>query len=217
MQTQETFKRSGRDVKALSIKDSSTITMASLEAMRKMGVSFDSADMNEMMKYHGVGMDAGLVDPITAASITTPIQFLQAWLAGFVHVATAPRRADTLLGISVQGAWEDEEIVQPLLEYAGRVKEYGDYTNIPLSSWNVNFERRSIVRFEEGLRVGRLEEKRSARVRVDSSASKRNAAMQALEINRNEVAFFGYNNGANRTYGMLNDPQLLPYVNALNG
>lgn len=77
----------------------------------------------------------------------------------------------------------------------------------------MSFERRTVVRFEEGLRVGNLEEARSAAVRVNSAATKRDSAGLALEIQRNLIGFNGYNSGNGRTYGLLNDPGLPAYVN----
>lgn len=212
----ETFYKSGRDVAALKLKKEA-VSMQTLSGLSAMGIAIDQSDFADMARLHGVGMDAGLVAPLTSASIATPVQFLQEWLPGFVHVVTSPRRIDELIGIATQGRWEDEEIVQGVLEYTGNSQPYGDETNIPLSSWNTNFERRTIVRFEEGMRVGRLEEARAAAIKIDSSSSKRNAASEALEIQRNKVGFFGYNGGDNRTYGFLNDPQLLAYVNAPTG
>lgn len=153
---------------------------------------------------------------VTTASIATPVQFLQAWLPGFVRVTTAARKIDDILGILTAGSWEDEEVIQGVLEPTGEAVEYGDYTNVPLSSWNVNFERRTVIRWERGIVVGRLEEARTARMRVNDAAEKRSAAALALEIMRNRVGFYGYNGGANRTYGLLNDPSLPAYVTAAN-
>lgn len=42
-------------------------------------------------------------------------------------------------------------------------------------------------------------------------------AATALEIQRNRVGFYGYNDGAGRTYGFLNDPNLPNYVSLPNG
>lgn len=167
----------------------------------------------------GSGMDAltPLASSITTGSISTPVQFLQAWLPGFVHVITSARKADELLGISTVGSFEDEEVIQGILEPMGSAVPYGDYTNVPLSSWNVNFQRRSIVRFEQGARIGVLEELRAARMRVSTAAEKRNAAALQLELARNDVAFYGYNAGNNRTYGYLNDPNLPAYVSPTTG
>lgn len=181
--------------------------------LARMGICLDSMDVQQMADILSAhGMDADLVAPLTSASVTTPVQFLQAWLPGFVEIITAARKIDTLVGITTQGRWEDEEIVQGVMEHTGDATAYGDYTNVPLSSWNVNFERRSIVRFEEGMMVGKLEEARAAAMQANASQSKREAAARALEIIRNRVGFFGYNNGSNRTYGLLNDPALPAYV-----
>jgi len=177
--------------------------------LSRIGICFDAADVQQMMAF---AMDADLTVPLTTASVATPIQFLQAWLPGFVEMITAARRIDTLIGITTQGSWIDEEIVQGIMEHTGSAVPYGDYTNVPLSSWNANFERRSIVRFEEGMQIGRLEEGRAAAMKVNSPEEKRKAAAIALEILRNMVGFYGYNSGANRTYGFLNDPSLPAYV-----
>jgi hypothetical protein len=159
-------------------------------------------------KMMRAAMDTDLPPTITTPSITTPIQFLQNWLPGFINVITGARKIDDLIGVSTSGAWEDEEIVQGILEQLGTSVPYGDYTNIPKSSWNSNWEARTVVRFEEGMGVGVLEEARTARVNINSAEQKREAATLALEILRNNIGFFGYNNGHNRTYGFLNDPNL---------
>lgn len=185
-----------------------------LPDLSRLGIGLDEKTVAKMVA--GIGMDNQ--EPlVTTASITTPVQFLQNWLPGFVHVITAARKIDELVGISTIGSWEDEEVVQGILELTGQSVPYGDYTNVPFSSWNANYERRTVVRFEEGMRVGSLEEARAARVRINSASSKRDAAALSLEIQRNNVGFYGFNNGANRTYGFLNDPALPAYANATNG
>jgi len=145
---------------------------------------------------------------ITTPSVVVPLQFLQSWLPGFVEIITQARNIDELVGMSTIGDWADEEIVQGTLEQLGTAVIYNDYTNVPLSSWNANWERRTIVRSEEGLSVGVLEEARAAKVQINSSEQKRGAATLALEIQRNYIGFYGFNGGNNRTYGFLNDPNL---------
>lgn len=185
------------------------------------GISLDSDDVLKMAhayrRCYDVGMDADLTAPLTTASLTTPVQFLQSWLPGFTEVITAARRIDMLVGITTQGDWRDEEVVQGVLEKVGNARLYNDLSNTPLASWNVNYERRTIVRFEEGMSVGRLEEQRAAAIRVNSPEAKRGAAANSLEIERNRIGFNGFNSGSNRTYGFFNSPQLPAYVNVPNG
>lgn len=177
------------------------------EHLDRHGICVDEAIVHRMMAT----MDA-LQPTVTTGSIATPVQFLQNWLPGLVYVLTAARKIDDLIGISTTGAWEDLEIVQQVMELTGNAMPYGDYANLPYASWNTNFERRTVVQFEEGMLVGRMEEARSARMRIDSGNQKRQSCALFLEINRNAVGFFGYNNGLNRTYGFLNDPALPAYV-----
>jgi hypothetical protein len=98
------------------------------------------------------------------------------------------------------------------MDVTGDALPYGDYANIPFSSWTSEYVQRTIVRFEQGMRVGKLEQERAAKMNANSADAKRQGAAQTLEIARNQVGFVGYNNGANKTYGFLNDPALSGYI-----
>jgi len=186
------------------------------QALAKIGINLPPAQVAQMARAVGYAMDdqQGLV---TTATIGTPVQFLQQWLPGFVRIQTAARKIDNLIGMSTVGSWEDEEVVQGVLEPVGGAVPYADYSNVSLSSWNVNFERRTVVRFEKGTEVFRLEAARAARLRIDSAAEKRNSAALSLEVQRNTIGFSGYNGGNNRTYGFLNDPSLPAYYTVAAG
>lgn len=160
-----------------------------------------------------VGMDA-IQQPITTPSNAVPLQFLQNFMPGHVGIATAVRQADLILGASTIGSWEDEQVVIRTIEIGGTVAPYSDTSNTPYTSWNPNFVQRTVVRFETGILVGRLEEARVSRIQENSAAIKRNAATLNLSIQRNAIGFYGYNSGNDKTYGMLNDPNLLSYNNA---
>jgi hypothetical protein len=210
----------GRDVRPLVMTADDVRNYAALSGI---GINLSDRLIGEMMD--GIGMDAGDdvgITPaplagLTTASITTPVQFLQNWLPGFVRILTAARKIDELIGIMTVGAWEDEEIVQGVLEPTGTAQPYGDYTNVPLSSWNTNFVVRNVVRFEQGMLVGMLEEARAARIRISTAAEKRSAAAVALDIQRNRVGFYGYNDGSGACYGFLNDPNLPGYNTVATG
>jgi len=183
--------------------------VADYAALSDLGINLPNRQVRAMAAY---AMDSGNQADVTQPSITTPVQFLQNWLPGFVKVITAARKIDELVGITTTGSWEDQEIVQGLLEPIGNAVPYGDYTNVPLASWNTNFVRRTVIRFEKGIKIGMLEEARAARIRISTSAEKRASAALALEIQRNLVGFYGFNGGNNLTYGFLNDPNLPAYV-----
>lgn len=183
------------------------------DGLKKLGIDLNhNGSIGHMMH----AMD-NLQPLVTTGTITTPVQFLQSWLPGFVHIITSSRKIDDLVGLSTMASWEDEEIVQGVMELVGTAVPYGDYTNIPFNSWNTNFERFTVVRFEVGMQVSNLEEARASRIRVDTGSSKRESSALSLEVQRNAVGFFGYNSGLNRTYGFLNAPGLPAYVTAANG
>jgi hypothetical protein len=203
--------RNVRQFKNFNVKD--------YRGLRTIGIDINDHAVHQMMdarEQMKPFVDA-IQGDILANSFTTPIQFLQTWLPGFVNMITAARKIDKLVGRATVGSWEDEEIIQGSMELTGGSVPYGDYTNTPFSSWQATYERRTIVSFEEGLQVGLKEAARAARVRIDSAGRKRAAAALALEIRRNSIGFNGFNNGANRTYGFLNDPNLPAYVAVVAG
>ena len=204
------------DIPARNVRQlPSEVVAKDIRGAMDMGFGFmDQSVMRDMALAYA--SDAALQTSISTATIPGLIQFLQNWLPGQVHVMTAAREIDNLVGIKTQGSWEDEQIVQELLENIGYATPYGDYTNVPLADWNLNFVNRTVCRFELGMRVGNLEEARASRVRVNSGEAKRQSAGLALEITRNLVGFNGYNSGNDNTYGFLNDPGLPAYVTVAN-
>lgn len=197
-----------------------------VEALKAIGIVMDedwvnvmagSKTLKDMARWGMDAIPAAIQPTITTASIQVPIQFLQNWLPGFVFAVTAPREIDEFVGISTSGSWEDAEVVQGILERIGYPTLYGDLTNIPFSSWNTNFYTRNVVRFEEGMHIGKLETAEAARMRVDNAGMKRQAAALNLDIVRNAVGYYGFNNGDNNTYGFLNDPGLPAYVQVASG
>lgn len=226
----ERSRKDARDFKPVSMTGAQ-VTADLLPHLSAMGIQVDGFNggkvremVENLLSRDGFAMDTNDVGiaPVPLSGLTTPaipgiVQFLQAWLPGMVRVLTGARKIDEFVGLSTVGSFEDEEVVQSVLENTGVAVPYGDHTNIPLSSWNLNFERRTIVRFEQGMEVGYLESLRSARVRVDTASEKRTSAALGLDIQRNRLGFYGYNGGLNRTYGFLNDPALPAYVNVPNG
>lgn len=216
----------GEQVRPYEFKEK--LTAAAVQQLARIGISMDHATVSSQIDclaragvfsaQAGQGMDSAFIAPQTTPSIPTPIQFLQQWLPGFVKIMTAARKIDDIVGINTVGSWEDEEIVQGIVEPAGTAAEYGDWSSIPLTSWNTNFEKRTVVRGEMGFTVGLLEEGRASAMRLNSADTKRQQAGVSLEIFRNAVGFYGWTaKGGNRTFGFLNDPNLPAFISAPSG
>jgi hypothetical protein len=206
-----------RDAMDAVMRDGGVNKITNTAEMRKLGIGFaDSTTVQQIARRYSGSRVTGAMDAlqptVTTGSVITPIQFLQQWLPGFVHVITQALKIDELVGINTVGSWEDYQIVQGIMELTGTASVYDDYTPVPLASFNTNFVNRSVVRFEEGMWIRRLEQAVAARIRVSDDAMKRNAAALQLEIARNRVGFYGFILGQNNTYGFLNDPNLPAYV-----
>lgn len=183
-----------------------------MDTLSHLGIGVTESALADLRDYtKRYGMDAS-IPTITTPSVSTPIQFLQHWIPEVVEIVTAAREIDSITGRTIAGTWSDEEIVQTILERTGTARPYGDDTDVPLSSWNTNFETRDIVRFEEGAMVGILESERADKMRISTQTEKRTAAAESLAIEMNKIGFYGYNSGSNKTYGFLNDPNLPAYV-----
>lgn len=170
----------------------------------------------DQLKTIGIAMDSALVGP-AGGNLGAPLQFLQTWLPGVVRQVTKIRNIDALVGVQTVGSWEDEEVVQTASELTGKAELYGDVTNIPLANYNATYERRSVIRFEQGMMLGRLEDARANRQNISMDVEKRAAVAESLDIIRNRVGFYGYNQPDTRVFGLLNDPNLPAYANVASG
>lgn len=193
--------------------------------LRALGIGFSPGVLDDMQsaarRYgaeFGIAQDANNTQqPLLASSLSVPLQFLQNWLPGFVGMTTVPLLIDDILGITTIGTWEDEQIVQQILELSGSPVPYSDRGVVPLTDWNVQFAQRTVVRMELGMSVGKLEQARASRMRIDSADQKRASTTLQLEIQRNQLGFYGYNANLNQTYGYLNDPNLPAYNTVATG
>ena len=194
------------------VLDASDITNQSITSLQRIGISPNVPALHRAdcaaCEYISMTMDDTPTQPITTGSITTATQFAQQILPGIVRVATAERTIDRLAGMNIIGKWADTQIIQAIVGNSGTPSLYTDSGNIPLANWNLNWELRTNRRFEMGFTSGILEQELAAMVRVASAAEKRYGVIEALEILRNEIGFFGFNDGFGRTFGFFNDPGL---------
>ncbi len=137
-----------------------------------------------------------------------PWQKLQNWLPGFIFGLTVPQSADEDFGVANFGDWHMATIVRGQKDFRANPKVYSDSSNTNQASWTPSWITRNIVRFEQDLQVGRLEEAQAGEIMTSSAADKRYATMTALDQMRNYVAYYGFMQGENRTFGFLNDPNL---------
>ncbi len=208
------------EVRALSFDDTKFKKAITDRDLNSLGIGMDSGLINDVKRYFNpnketYGMDMAPLQ--TVPTISNAAQFFQYWAPEAIETVTQARTIDNLVGRTIAGSFEDEEIVTTILERTGSARPYTDTANIPLASWNPGWETRSIVRFELGLEVGYLESMRASRMRIDTHKQKSDAVAEALDIERNTIGFYGYADGTNRTFGFLNDPSLPAYQTVATG
>ncbi len=188
--------------------------LAHYKQLEKMGVYLDNPK-RPGSNFVRPAMDHYPLDPlqpsVTTPSSPVPVQFLQEFFKGFVDVLTGKRLIDDAINTYNVGTFSTAQIVQGEMEYSGQAVPYGDANNLPYSSFNVNWLYRTVQQFEIGMKVPLLQTMQAIKADIDFASSVRTAAINALEILRNAIGFWGWNNGVGLTYGLLNEPNLLPY------
>ena len=194
--------------------DEAPENLRTMDALALQGISFDQ--QSSAIKYV---MDAMPTQGVTNPTAQVPVQFLQHWMNKIITVVTQATTADDFLGRSTVGEWFQESVVLRVRELTGSLRPYGDHVQAPLAGYNWNEEERTIVRFSQGILTGALEEARLAAMGQKASAyeSDRAALGLAFKLNTNAVAMYGYNLGRNKTYGILNDPNLIDYMSVPTG
>ena len=186
------------------IKDNPGFSADNLEAMGvtiSQRVINDSAYMAFVKKYIE---DAGLVNG--EASIATPIQFAQLWMPEVIDALYRARTASKIFGSKNVGTWELEQIVWTKLCLTGKPNVYDDFSKANLSSYNLNFVTRDTIRFEMGIEVTELEQKRAGQMKQNAHQLKKNAVDLGFDMLMNHVKWFGYTGYGKNVYGILNAP-----------
>jgi len=185
--------------------------------------SFDCNDVDHMRMLTAFGINENVYGmdsqvPFIGGSVSANISNLRNYLPGIVRDLTAVRKIDTLVGQTMIGHWlEDDEIIQMTQERTATAIGYSDDVNIPFTSYNMDYERRSVVRFVVGTQSQLVADAKITKSGGNPEEARMSSAVTALEIARNTVGFFGYNSSNNKTYGLLNDPNLPAYQTLPNG
>lgn len=186
------------------IKDNPCFSADNLE---QMGVTISQRCINDAAYMAFVKKcveDAGLVNG--EAQITTPLQFAQLWMPEVIDALYRARTASKIFGSKNVGTWELEQIVWTKLALTGRPNVYDDFSKANLSSYNLGFVTRDTVRFEMGIEVTELEQKRAGQMRQNAHGLKKNAVDLGFDVLTNHVKWFGYTGEGKAVYGLLNAP-----------
>lgn len=152
---------------------------------------------------YNVGMPAGILSQLTALQ---------------VEIITKKLTADLLIGSREKMLdWEKNDLIVPIIEKTGEVKEYSDFGNPPTSGVNPNFAQMGHYRFSSNVKIGSLEARQLSLGKMSAETIQMNASLEALAIEFNNVAFYGRAKPVGSTYpvyGLLTNPDLSTYQQA---
>lgn len=124
----------------------------------------------------------------------------------FVRVLVTPMKAAEIIGETKKGDWTLKTTQFSVVESAGQVSSYGDYSNNGSTSSNVNFVPRQSYHYQTVTQWGELELEMYGLAKINYASDMNIASALVLNKFQNKSYFFGIAGLEN--YGLLNDPNL---------
>lgn len=186
--------------------DEAPAEFQTVEALQAQGIGFNENAL--------VGaMDAA--PTVTDAGVNAPWFYLNYMAKKPIQVVTQRTTADEILGRTTEASWAHSSITKQFRELTGRTAMYKDFADATAPRVNRGYTRetRHIIRLSAGLIVGELENRQSALVpgMYSPHQDKREAIALLMKLDRDAIAYFGYQLGDAKCYGLLNDPMLDPF------
>lgn len=157
---------------------------------------------------------------ITTPNINAPLGALTYIRPKAVEVLVAPQTSNAISSPEKNGNWGDEIVNIKVKEFLGTTSPDDGQEDDGMTA-NVNYEnvQRGAYYYRANWRVNDREEATAGAFQENARADKAEAAMRALNIDRNKFFFNGvsYKGLAAPVYGLLNDPELEPYIVAAAG
>jgi len=123
-----------------------------------------------------------------------------------VRILFTPNKAAIIFGERRSGTWLDQTRIFPVVEHAGEVSTYGDYSGNGEAQVNTDFPNRQAYLFQTIKEYGELELERMGLAKLNWVSEKDQAAALVMNKYLNLTYFFGVSGLQN--YGLLNDPNL---------
>ena len=171
---------------------------------RNSGLGMDAA--NSLLAGDAAPPNALQSPMITAMGAGVP-----AYLSNFLdpelmRIITSPVKSVAIFGEQKKGDWTTLTATFPIIESAGEVAAYGDYSQNGSVGANVNYEPRQSYHFQTYTRWGDKELEMAGLARIDWAAEQNIASALVFNKAFNKINFFGVSGMEN--YGWLNDPSL---------
>lgn len=155
---------------------------------------------------------AGYANDAIPTLITTPSAGIPAYLSNLmdpeeVRIITAPMKSTEAFGETQKGNWTTFTTQFKVIESAGEVSSYGDYSENGRAGHNLNFVSRESYHFQVFARWGERDVDVEALAGVNYVSEQSTSAALILAKFQNQSNFYGI--AGLKLYGALNDPSLI--------
>ena len=183
--------------------------------LRARGIVFDSRLDFRGYVERSDGADINLAMDAQPSLVTVSNGGIPAYLANyldpeFVRVLVTPMRVGEIIGEEKKGDWTTASAQFPVVESAGHVTSYGDYSNGGQASANYNWEPRQPYHFQTITNWGEREMEMAGEARINFAQDLNIASALVIQKAHNKIGFYGV--AGLQNYGLLNDPALPPAI-----
>ena len=158
-----------------------------------------------------LAMDADMAMDAQPALVTVSNSGIPAFLTNYVdpnliEVLVSPMKAAQILGENKKGDWTTLTALFPVVESAGEVSSYGDYSNNGEVTANVNWPQRQSYHYQAITQWGERQLAQMGAGRIDWANRLSISSARIMNKFQNKTYFYGV--AGLQNYGILNDPNL---------
>lgn len=154
-----------------------------------------------------LAMDNAMMTTPNAGVLARFTQFIDPEI---VRVLFSPMSLTNIFPEVQKGSWTDSQMTFSVVENAGKPVSYGDWNDNGTTSSNVNYIHRQSYNYQQFLRVGEKEAATYGEAKISLTAELEMGIVESLNKMQHEIYAFGVEGLL--SYGILNDPNLLPSI-----
>ena len=197
--------------------DEAPVEFQKMEALTMQGIGYNANALDAAMSF----AEDAAPTVTEAGSVNSPWFYLNYLAKKPIQAVTQRTVLDEILGRNGEGAWANASITCQFRELTGRSAPYDDFVEsaAPRVNRAYSYETRDIIRLSAGLIVTELENRQAAMVpgQYSPNQDKREAIALLFNLDREAIGHYGYRLGNARCWGLLNDPNLGPFVQVAKG
>lgn len=187
-------------------------------AARVYGIHFHNAGTVQGFIPPELAQDADLAMDALPALVTVSNSGIPAFLTNYVdpkliEVLTTRNKAAIILGENKKGDWTTPTAFFPVVESAGEVSSYGDYSVNGEITANTNWPQRQSYHYQTITQWGERQLEQMGKGKIDWASQLNASSARIMDKFQNKTYFYGV--AGLQNYGLLNDPALITPISPI--